>query len=1770
MKVPMKYRVVSELRRSALLRFATSLVIAGQLLAGSPVFAQDAARAVVKTSDRAIATAQRKLAKASVRVNRTVQAVTAPNIDPMFGVHVTTDALMRARIFPELLIPTGEPTPDDNAALARTLERFALAPAEHRGAIIDAYVQDRPSTPWRASLVANIATLYQREGYFSRAAAYWDQVWELTRASDEPRIRTIADYALGQSIDQMVQFGQVARLEARLKETEGRSLRGPAAVKVPEGWESLHILKAQHHMAIFSGPEALKMYLTVNPIANLDAAVRTIASYHPSHEGTSMAQLRQLGASVGLSLTMWHAPVIETFPVPSVVHFRSQHFSAIVEFKDGKYRLRDPGLGGDVWMSEAALRDETSGYVMAAARPQGGEWREVSDGETASVVGHCFPGKPSNEDPPGDSPACGGEDGPGGPGEKEPENTSSGGGGGGNCGGPGGSGMPFYRFHPTSASLIIDDSPVGYTPPVGPNMRFRLAYNHRSAKQPSTFGYGNVGPLWTFNSLAYVSDNGWLSVPPYNMTGVYLRGHGGESYGPTDDISPVTRARLVQISHNPARYERRLQDGTVEVYSLADRASTLANRRVFLTSVTDPQGHTVEYTYDSSFRLVAVTDALGQVTTFAYEHTSNPDLLTKVTDPFGRFAIIGYDAQGRLNSITDAAGMTSTFSYGTDDFIVAMTTPYGTTTFQHEPSPLTFASYRMVEATDPVGGRERLEFHTSDTRFAATAPSAEVPAGFSDFNDRLDNWNSFYWDKQAMVTGAGDYAKAVNYNWMMAASADYGHPASRLVPHSIKRPLENRVWYSYPGQGTSGNGTHYLSGANSRPIRIGRVLDNGASQVTQLAYNGQGKVTSVTDPAGRTTTYAYATNGLDLLNVQQTVSGGTALLGSLSGYDTRHLPATVTDGAGNDTELTYNSFGQPLTITNAKSEVTTLGYETGTQNLLTITGALSGATTTLTYDAYHRIASVETSDGYVVEMTYDALDRPTSRTYPDGTTEVFTYDRLDLVAVKDRLGRITRHFYDDYGRRIATRDPEARTVSYDWCRCGTLTALIDAKGQRTTWERDLNSRVTREIRADGTTDTIYGYDLAGRLTTITDPLDQVTTYTYNVDDSLASTGFTNETIATPNISHTYDPYYARPLTMVDGNGTTSYTYVAPGTNGAGQLASVDGPFTNDTITYTYDELGRVATRLLNGTGTELAYDALGRLAQLEFPIGTFDYTYDGHTGRRSSVAYPNGQTTVYSYFDDEHDFRLQTIHHKNPSAATLSKFDYTYDTVGNILTWRQERAGSAAKRYTFTHDLVDQLTSALLTDTNSTPTVLKRQAWDYDAAGNRTVDQTDDAVFATTHDDMNRLQARAPGGPVTIAGSLNEAATVTIDGQPAAVDGAHNFSGTAQIASGTTTVTVKAKDYSGNETTKQYEIDAVGSTTSYTHDANGNLTADGTKTYFWNALNQLVEVKEGTTTIATFEYDGEGRRTEKVAGGVAHQYTYDAEDIVEDRISGSTTDTLRYYHGAGIDEPLARKNSSAVVIYYLADHLGSIVQETTVGGSAALQREDDPWGKPITGGSSTGYAFSGREWDAEIGLLNLRNRYYDPALGRFINEDPIGFYGGLNFFQYAVNRPSILTDPFGLDPYAIITVNNGLSVGGIFQAAVQGGTQLAVNLKTGDVTGFYTGGLGGTVGVSAFRGGGSIEVGYAELDSVDQLSGVGYSLNAFAAGGGQGASFSFSGFASGGPAVGAGAGISALLTFSRNGGTVNLGSLPKHIQDLIRNQIDKHRGANQGSPDSCP
>ena len=115
-----------------------------------------------------------------------------------------------------------------------------------------------------------------------------------------------------------------------------------------------------------------------------------------------------------------------------------------------------------------------------------------------------------------------------------------------------------------------------------------------------------------------------------------------------------------------------------------------------------------------------------------------------------------------------------------------------------------------------------------------------------------------------------------------------------------------------------------------------------------------------------------------------------------------------------------------------------------------------------------------------------------------------------------------------------------------------------------------------------------------------------------------------------------------------------------------------------------------------------------------------------------------GTAIAYSYFDDQTDHRLQTIHHKYPNASTLSKFDYTYDGIGNILTWRQQ-ADSTAVQWKYGYDPADQLTSAVKHATDTNETILQRFAYAYDPAGNRTVEQIDDAITLSAYDNLNRL-----------------------------------------------------------------------------------------------------------------------------------------------------------------------------------------------------------------------------------------------------------------------------------------------------------------------------------------------------------------------------------------------------------------------------------------------
>src|SRR5205085_8917560 len=175
------------------------------------------------------------------------------------------------------------------------------------------------------------------------------------------------------------------------------------------------------------------------------------------------------------------------------------------------------------------------------------------------------------------------------------------------AGSSGGLPMARYTVETMVASLVIEDTPIRYTPPRGPAINFMVSYNQREVRQPQTFKYSNLGPKWTFNWLSYVTDD---PNNPSADVAVFLATGGSRTYSgfdaQTQSYPPdaFTHAALVRTS--PTTYERRFPDGSKHVFALSD-ASTSFPRKVFMTQVIDPAGNAATIVFDSNFRITAVT-----------------------------------------------------------------------------------------------------------------------------------------------------------------------------------------------------------------------------------------------------------------------------------------------------------------------------------------------------------------------------------------------------------------------------------------------------------------------------------------------------------------------------------------------------------------------------------------------------------------------------------------------------------------------------------------------------------------------------------------------------------------------------------------------------------------------------------------------------------------------------------------------------------------------------------------------------------------------------------------------------------------------------------------------------------------------------------------------------------------------------------------------------------------------------------------------------------
>ena len=237
---------------------------------------------------------------------------------------------------------------------------------------------------------------------------------------------------------------------------------------------------------------------------------------------------------------------------------------------------------------------------------------------------------------------------------------------------------------------------------------------------------------------------------------------------------------------------------------------------------------------------------------------------------------------------------------------------------------------------------------------------------------------------------------------------------------------------------------------------------------------------------------------------------------------------------------------------------------------------------------------------------------------------------------------------------------------------------------------------------------------------------------------------------------------------------------------------------------------------------------------------------------------------------------------------------------------------------------------------------------------------------------------------------------------------------------------------------------------------NGNLTNDGTLIYQYDALNRLIQVNRVSDglVIAAYLYDANNRRVRKTIanGGLAGNipngttdYIWQGWQTMEERNpfggSGSTdTPVKQYVWGQYIDECIqlnllqvaGPQSLPAGAYYLLQDLLYRAVALTNSSGAIVEAYDTDAYGNtliftaPDTTGNWWGDAavqsnygaseiiYCGYRYDPETENYYVRNRTYNPALGRWVTRDPIGYDGGINLYGYVESAPVGMMDSSGL------------------------------------------------------------------------------------------------------------------------------------------------------------
>jgi RHS repeat-associated protein len=739
-------------------------------------------------------------------------------------------------------------------------------------------------------------------------------------------------------------------------------------------------------------------------------------------------------------------------------------------------------------------------------------------------------------------------------------------------------------------------------------------------------------------------------------------------------------------------------------------------------------------------------------------------------------------------------------------------------------------------------------------------------------------------------------------------------------------------------------------GPGRRVLR--EVLEDGTEN--RFSYKVVGAcVTNVADPTVKCTANCPDTDSWDNFQTGWRISGGTI------------VSAAFTDGRGNTVSQRISSTSSPKEVVDPQGQRTQ--YIRDAQNRIIRRIDPLGRTWQYKYDDKNNV--IETIDplNRIVDKTYDAKwNKVTSITHylEDGTPVVyqFAYDPNtgNLISTTDPLANATINTFTVQGQLATVTVSGNRTTTYGYNIAGDLVSVIDPLGNQIQFNTDaVGRRILKTDAAGFDTQTVYTQ--INMKSQVTDAMLGITRFTYTPSRNLQSViNPLNNTIE----AYQYD-VLDRLTSKTDASGKAE-TYQYDATGNLRVLTDRKGQAT----IFTWDERDRLVNiDYPDGTSQARTYDAVGRVTEIREPSSVISYAYDA-ANRVVKVA----TDTSAGHYD----------------------VNYSYDALDRLVM-RTVNGGDAT---TYAYDKASRPTS--ITYRGQTITY----AWDN---ANRLVSKTlpDGIVETFTYDDADRMTlmqyAKADGTPI-------ESVAYTYDAKGERISKATS-AGTSASETGINAT------YDAANRLATLMLTATGQTFVLGYDGNGNLVSKtdqanpaNVTTYTWDSRNRLSGITAPGIT-AVFQYDALGHRSSKTVNGHTISYVYDGAQVIGEIAGGTIDPTI--LSSLAVDDAVARYGTQGTLTY-LTDALGSVLALAKDDQSLQAFYAYTPYGESQVLGDDQGNSiqYTGREND-QTGLYFYRARYYDPALKRFISEDPIGLIAGNNVYAYVNGSPADARDPYG-------------------------------------------------------------------------------------------------------------------------------------------------------------